>query len=202
MRIGSIELIGAVSRSSTCTGWMCTIVWYYLTTEWIGCWLWRRGKVRVLGLCFLFLLYYTYCKIQSENILTTCLFNKIKKCIHIHDLRPGPTDRWFHFFYSDVLDCWQSFLKEAVVEETQWKCASWWKSSGAMMFILLFCYCIHPFAKQCMYVLEWDRRSKIILCEWKKNHVQCVVLESITERNINVGNTGLYEYSSTKLPGV
>lgn len=30
----------------------------------------------------------------------------------------------------------------------------------------------------------------------KKNHVQREVLESITERNINVGNTGLYEYST------
>ena len=70
----------------------------------------RQGK----GLGIIFPLSF-----QSENILTTCLFNKIKECIHIHDLRPGPTDRWFHFFYSDVLDCWQSFLKEAVIEETQ-----------------------------------------------------------------------------------
>ena len=50
-----------------------------------------------------------------------------------------------------------------------WICASWWKSSGAMMFILLFCYCIHPFAKQYMYVLEWDRRSKIILWYWNQS---------------------------------
>ena len=109
---------------------------------------------------------------------------------------PAPRSNWSVVSFL-LLDCWQSFLKEAVVEETQWICASWWKSSGAMMFILLFCYCIHPFAKQCMYVLEWDRRSKIILCEWKK--IMCSVRYWNQSRN-EISMSVILDFMNTAVP--